>query len=72
MSKAVKAVALTLILAGAFYAGVKYERFMALDRCLDMGGGRHPGGYPVCVVEIPVIPDNINIAPFHRSDFCLR
>ena len=47
-----KAVVLAVMLAVVFYAGIRWEQFMALDRCLDMGGGRHPGGYAVCVVEI--------------------
>ncbi len=53
MTNAAKITMFVTLLALSFYAGVKWEQFMALDRCLDMGGGRHPGGYAVCVVEIP-------------------
>ena len=52
MSKGLMIVVFTILLGISFYTGVKFEQFMALDRCLDMGGGRHPGGYSVCVVEI--------------------
>ncbi|MCR8550957.1 hypothetical protein M4578_24310 [Salipiger sp. P9] len=34
----------------AFWLGMLWQRHLYEDRCLDLGGGREPGGYPVCVV----------------------
>ena len=34
-----------------FYAGMKWENFQYTDLCLDMGGGRNPGDYGICVIE---------------------
>ena len=49
-------VLLPVLLAAAFKAGEWYAILAYQDRCLDMGGGRHPAGYAVCAVEVPA-PD---------------
>lgn len=35
----------------SFMAGQWYQQFRYDDICLDMGGGRNPGNYPICVIE---------------------
>ncbi len=35
----------------SFFAGVKWSEFNYDDICLDMGGGKKPGNYPICVIE---------------------
>lgn len=48
-----------LVLAGvagaaataAFWAGMVCQDALYTDQCLDMGGGRIPGGHALCVVE---------------------
>jgi len=44
-----------LLLAGlliaAFYAGMRTQAYLYEDLCLDLGGGRNPGNYPICVIE---------------------
>jgi len=47
----VKALLLIVALIGAFYAGMKVQAFIYEDTCLDLGGGKNPGNYPICVVE---------------------
>ena len=39
------------LLIVAFYAGMKVQAFIYEDACLDLGGGKNPGNYPICVVE---------------------
>lgn len=34
-----------------FYAGMAFQNYLTEDRCLDLGGGRNPGNYPVCVLN---------------------
>jgi hypothetical protein len=34
-----------------FWLGTQYEAWRYDDICLDMGGGKNPGGYPICVIE---------------------
>ncbi len=34
-----------------FLAGRAVERYQYEEACLDLGGGRHPGDYPICVLE---------------------
>lgn len=41
-----------ILVVCAFYAGMKFEQFLYLDKCLDLGGGQNPGNYPICVVEV--------------------
>ena len=38
MSRPVRAVVLTLLIAGGTMAAVRLSRFMAVDACLDAGG----------------------------------
>ena len=35
----------------AFWLGIKAHGFYYDDICLDLGGGKNPGGYPICVIE---------------------
>ena len=35
----------------AFWLGIKAHGFYYDDICLDLGGGRNPSGYPICVIE---------------------
>ena len=42
---------LAVLLIGAFYAGMKVQAFIYEDTCLDLGGGKNPGNYPICAVE---------------------
>ena len=41
--------AIGLLLAG-FLSGRMYEAWSYDDTCLDLGGGKSPGEYPICVV----------------------
>ncbi|MBS9340578.1 hypothetical protein [Neisseria elongata] len=46
-----KALLLIAALIGAFYAGMRTQAYLYEDLCLDLGGGRNPGNYPICVLE---------------------
>ena len=46
-----KALLLVAALIGAFYAGMRTQAYLYEDLCLDLGGGKHPGNYPICVLE---------------------
>lgn len=46
----VKALLLIAALIGAFYAGMRTQAYLYEDLCLDLGGGKHPGNYPICVL----------------------
>ena len=37
-------------MAGALVGASAYN-FYYTDVCLDLGGGKNPGNYPVCVIE---------------------
>ena len=43
--------ALIAALIGAFYAGMRTQAYLYEDLCLDLGGGKNPGNYPICVLE---------------------
>ncbi len=43
--------AVTLAAAMSFWAGSEFRKAQYDDACLDLGGGRNPGQYPICVVE---------------------
>lgn len=45
------------LLIAVFYAGMRVQAFLYDDLCLDLGGGRHPENYPVCVIERPAAPN---------------
>nr|WP_197313179.1 hypothetical protein [Listeria monocytogenes] len=45
-----KALLLIAALVGAFYAGMLTQAYLYEDLCLDLGGGKNPGSYPICVV----------------------
>ena len=40
-----------LLLIGTFYAGMRTQAYLYEDLCLDLGGGKNPGNYPICVPE---------------------
>lgn len=44
--------AITVAVAMSFWAGSEFRQAQIDDRCLDLGGGRNPGQYPICVVEM--------------------
>ena len=46
-----KSLLLIAALIGAFYAGMRTQAYLYEDLCLDLGGGKHPGNYPICVPE---------------------
>ena len=46
-----KALLLIAALIGAFYAGMRTQAYLYEDLCLDLGGGKHPGNDPICVIE---------------------
>ncbi|WP_460274900.1 hypothetical protein [Celeribacter sp. ULVN23_4] len=43
--------AAAVVFALGIVAGRGLERWIYEDACLDLGGGRNPTGYPVCVIE---------------------
>ena len=43
--------ATTVAVALSFWAGSEFRQAQIDDRCLDLGGGRNPGQYPICAVE---------------------
>lgn len=46
-----KALLLIAALVGTFYAGMRTQAYLYEDLCLDLGGGKNPGSYPICVIE---------------------
>ena len=46
-----KALLLIAALIGTFYAGMRTQAYLYEDLCLDLGGGKNPGNYPICVIE---------------------
>lgn len=60
-----KTIKTTLLLGGvgiaAFILGMKVQSFLYDDICLDMGGGRNPGNYEICVIKETLSQnDNVN------------
>ncbi|MCM0148644.1 hypothetical protein KCN56_08725 [Photobacterium galatheae] len=53
MKTILKVVAVLLLIAVSFGAGMTFERYRYEDVCLDMGGGQNPGDFPICVIKIP-------------------
>ena len=55
LEKAVRNMKKIFLLAGlliaTFYAGMKVQAFIYEDTCLDLGGGKNPGNYSICVIE---------------------
>jgi preprotein translocase subunit SecD len=43
--------AVIVIAAMSFWAGLQFQKAQYDEVCLDLGGGRNPGQYPICVVE---------------------
>lgn len=41
------------IVSLSFWLGTQFQQFIYDDICLDMGGGKNPGNYPICVVTAP-------------------
>jgi len=46
-----KVLLLIAALVGAFYAGMRMQAYLYEDLCLDLGGGKNPGSYSICVIE---------------------
>ncbi|PID66099.1 MAG: hypothetical protein CR975_04640 [Gammaproteobacteria bacterium] len=42
-----------MLLIISFLLGYQCYKFVYDDICLDMGGGKHPGNHPICVIEVP-------------------
>ena len=42
---------LASLLIATFYAGMRTQAYLYEDLCLDLGGGKNPGNYPICVIE---------------------
>ncbi len=52
MNKKIKtAIIHPLILIIGFFFGYQWSSFNYNDKCLDLGGGKNPGNYPICVIE---------------------
>ena len=45
-------VAIIVAVVLSFWAGSEFRQAQIDDLCLDLGGGRNPGEYPICVVEV--------------------
>lgn len=45
------AVSMSVTAVVSFWAGSVFQSMRYEDLCLDLGGGRNPGQYPICVVE---------------------
>ncbi len=43
-------IGLVVVAVSAFQLGRQFQQFQYDDICLDLGGGSHPDGYPICVV----------------------
>lgn len=54
-----KALLLIAALIGAFYAGMRTQAYLYEDLCLDLGGGKHPGNYPICVLDKNVADERL-------------
>ncbi|STZ77160.1 hypothetical protein [Bergeriella denitrificans] len=46
-----KTAALLLALFASFRAGMAFEAYIYEEICLDSGGGKNPGGFPICVID---------------------
>lgn len=44
--------AIIMAIVLSFWAGSEFRQANIDDLCLDLGGGRNPGEYPICVVEV--------------------
>ncbi len=51
MKKVTTAIIIIVAMVAGFYMGIKWNQFQYDDLCLDMGGGKNPGNYPICVIE---------------------
>lgn len=54
-----KALLLIAALVGAFYAGMRTQAYLYEDLCLDLGGGKNPGSYPICVLDKNVADERL-------------
>ncbi|MCF7520919.1 hypothetical protein L4G92_02475 [Neisseria sp. ZJ106] len=50
-NRLIKTAVLLLTLAAAFYAGMVFQNHLYEDTCLDLGGGKNPGNFPICVIN---------------------
>ena len=46
-------------LIGTFYAGMRTQAYLYEDLCLDLGGGKNPGNYPICVLDKNVADERL-------------
>ena len=42
---------LAVLVSTGFVAGMYFQQWRYEDSCRDLGGGRNPGSYPICVIE---------------------
>ena len=54
-----KVLLLIAALIGTFYAGMRTQAYFYEDLCLDLGGGRNPGNYPICVLDKNVADERL-------------
>ena len=54
-----KALLLIAALIGTFYAGMRTQAYFYEDLCLDLGGGRNPGNYSICVLDKNVADERL-------------
>ncbi|WP_165090563.1 hypothetical protein [Neisseria yangbaofengii] len=50
-NRPIKTAVLLLAISAAFCAGMAFQHYLYEDTCLDLGGGRNPGNFPICVVD---------------------
>ncbi|QEY23874.1 hypothetical protein [Neisseria animalis] len=46
-----KITAALIVLFAVFRAGMAFQGYLYEDTCLDLGGGRNPGNFPICVID---------------------
>jgi hypothetical protein len=46
-----------MIIIISFLAGSFWKEFQYTDICLDMGGSKNPGNYPICVISENIYQD---------------
>lgn len=61
MANSIKAAVTALLVGagiatGAFWVGMVWQDMIYTDQCLDMGGGRSPGGHAICVLTSAAAP----------------
>ena len=54
-----KILLLIAALIGTFYAGMRTQTYFYEDLCLDLGGGKNLGNYPICVLDKNVADERL-------------